>query len=283
MHHVSADPPPFFHRGPSPLARLAFFVVVSIALMFADTRFQYLERHPPGAAVVLVPRAARGADARRGAGLARRLLRVQAGAEDENANLKRGARDADAGGAGGQPPARREREPARAARHGQALRQRRPSPPRCCTPGATRSRRSSSSTRAATPASRRATPVIDELRRRGPGHPRVPEHGGGHAGHRQGPGGAGEGRAQRRAQRRRSARARAARPSCGSWRPTPTSSTATSCVTSGIDGTYPAGPCGGAGRRRSSARPGRCSRRIAVKPLAGADRSVHLLVLSQAR
>jgi actin-like ATPase involved in cell morphogenesis len=43
MHHVSAEPPPFFHRGLSPLARLAFFGLLSIALMFADTRFRYLE------------------------------------------------------------------------------------------------------------------------------------------------------------------------------------------------------------------------------------------------
>ena len=25
MRHISVDPPPFFHRGPSPLTRLAFF------------------------------------------------------------------------------------------------------------------------------------------------------------------------------------------------------------------------------------------------------------------
>ena len=55
MHHVSADPPPFFHRGPSPLARLAFVAVVSIALMFADTRFKYLEGIRQVASVVLNP------------------------------------------------------------------------------------------------------------------------------------------------------------------------------------------------------------------------------------
>ena len=55
MHHVSADPPPFFHRGPSPLARLAFVAVVSIALMFADTRFKYLEGMRQVAAVALYP------------------------------------------------------------------------------------------------------------------------------------------------------------------------------------------------------------------------------------
>lgn len=35
-------PPPFFNRGPSPLARLAFFVVLSIAVMAADARFNQL-------------------------------------------------------------------------------------------------------------------------------------------------------------------------------------------------------------------------------------------------
>ncbi|QJR13058.1 Cell shape-determining protein MreC [Usitatibacter rugosus] len=37
------DPPPFFHRGPSPLARLTFFGLVAIGLMIADHRFQALE------------------------------------------------------------------------------------------------------------------------------------------------------------------------------------------------------------------------------------------------
>jgi len=55
MHHVSVEPPPFFHRGPSPLTRLAFFGVLSLALLFADTRFRYLEGIRAGAAVVLYP------------------------------------------------------------------------------------------------------------------------------------------------------------------------------------------------------------------------------------
>jgi len=40
---VIHDPPPFFHRGPSPLARLTFFGLVAIGLMIADHRFQALE------------------------------------------------------------------------------------------------------------------------------------------------------------------------------------------------------------------------------------------------
>ena len=30
------EPPPFFHRGPSPLARLTFFLLFAIGLMIAD-------------------------------------------------------------------------------------------------------------------------------------------------------------------------------------------------------------------------------------------------------
>ena len=55
MRHVSVEPPPFFHRGPSPLTRLAFFGVLSLMLLFADTRFRYLEGIRAGAAVVLYP------------------------------------------------------------------------------------------------------------------------------------------------------------------------------------------------------------------------------------
>ena len=55
MRHVSVDPPPFFHRGPSPLARLAFFGILSLVLLFADTRFRYLEGIRGIAAVALYP------------------------------------------------------------------------------------------------------------------------------------------------------------------------------------------------------------------------------------
>jgi rod shape-determining protein MreC len=55
MSHIPSQPPPFFHRGPSPLARFAFFGVLSIALMFADTRFRYLEGIRQVTAVVLYP------------------------------------------------------------------------------------------------------------------------------------------------------------------------------------------------------------------------------------
>ena len=40
---ISREPPAFFHRGPSPLARLTFFTLAAIALMIADHRFHALE------------------------------------------------------------------------------------------------------------------------------------------------------------------------------------------------------------------------------------------------
>ncbi len=37
------QPPPFFKRGPAPLARLSFYTALSLALIFVDARFQTLE------------------------------------------------------------------------------------------------------------------------------------------------------------------------------------------------------------------------------------------------
>ena len=55
MPYLQVEPPPFFRRGPSPLARLAFFGCISIALLFVDTRYHYLEGLRHVAAVVLYP------------------------------------------------------------------------------------------------------------------------------------------------------------------------------------------------------------------------------------
>lgn len=43
MSAVGHSPPPFFKRGPAPLAQLTFFITLSIALLFADLRFHTLE------------------------------------------------------------------------------------------------------------------------------------------------------------------------------------------------------------------------------------------------
>jgi len=55
MPYLPVEPPPFFRRGPSPLARLAFFGFISIALLFVDTRYHYLEGLRHVAATILYP------------------------------------------------------------------------------------------------------------------------------------------------------------------------------------------------------------------------------------
>lgn len=55
MSVVGHQPPPFFKRGPAPLARLAFFVVLSLTLLVLDLRFRYLEGVRQGVAIVLYP------------------------------------------------------------------------------------------------------------------------------------------------------------------------------------------------------------------------------------
>jgi rod shape-determining protein MreC len=55
------QPPPFFKRGPSPLARFTFFALLSVALLFADARLRFLEQIREAVSVALYPfeRAAR--------------------------------------------------------------------------------------------------------------------------------------------------------------------------------------------------------------------------------
>jgi len=55
MRHLPVEPPAFFHRGPSPIARFAFFGLISIALLFVDTRYHYLEGVRRTVAGVLFP------------------------------------------------------------------------------------------------------------------------------------------------------------------------------------------------------------------------------------
>jgi rod shape-determining protein MreC len=49
------SPPPFFKTGPTPLARLLIFSVLSLAFLVADVRFNYLGTLRQVAAVVLYP------------------------------------------------------------------------------------------------------------------------------------------------------------------------------------------------------------------------------------
>ena len=55
MPAYAHEPPPFFRRGPSPLARFAFFGLLSLALLVADSRWSYLETMRQGIALVLSP------------------------------------------------------------------------------------------------------------------------------------------------------------------------------------------------------------------------------------
>ena len=55
MRPIPVDSQPFFNRGPSPLTRLAIFGLLSVALLFADTRYRYLENVRQGVAIALYP------------------------------------------------------------------------------------------------------------------------------------------------------------------------------------------------------------------------------------
>jgi rod shape-determining protein MreC len=55
MSVAGHTPPPFFKRGPAPLARLAFFIAFSLFLLVADLRFRMLEPARMLVAAVLWP------------------------------------------------------------------------------------------------------------------------------------------------------------------------------------------------------------------------------------
>jgi rod shape-determining protein MreC len=55
MRPIPVDTPAFFNRGLSPLARLTLFGLLSLALLFADTRFRYLESVRHAVAIALYP------------------------------------------------------------------------------------------------------------------------------------------------------------------------------------------------------------------------------------
>ena len=55
MPALPYEPPPFFKRGPSPFARFVFFSLASLALLFADGRYGYLESVRLGAHVIVAP------------------------------------------------------------------------------------------------------------------------------------------------------------------------------------------------------------------------------------
>lgn len=48
-------PPPFFKRGPAPLARLLFFLILCLVLLIADLRYRYLEVLRQAVSVITYP------------------------------------------------------------------------------------------------------------------------------------------------------------------------------------------------------------------------------------
>jgi rod shape-determining protein MreC len=52
---MQSSPPPFFRRGPSLFARLGFFSLLSLTLLYADARFHYMESARKVIAVILYP------------------------------------------------------------------------------------------------------------------------------------------------------------------------------------------------------------------------------------
>lgn len=85
MEHT---PPPFFRTGPTPLARLLIFSALSLVLLVADARFNYLEALRQVAAVIVYPvqrLAAAPADIARRAG---DFFVTHSALREENARLR---------------------------------------------------------------------------------------------------------------------------------------------------------------------------------------------------
>jgi len=55
MSIVGHQPPPLFRRGPAPLMRLAFFILLSLALLVFDLKYHYLELVRQSVATALYP------------------------------------------------------------------------------------------------------------------------------------------------------------------------------------------------------------------------------------
>lgn len=88
MSVAGHTPPPFFKRGPAPLARLAFFVALSLLLLVADLRFQTLETARLAVATLLWPLQKAVLLPVEGAGEAGNYFSNLAGLQKENAELR---------------------------------------------------------------------------------------------------------------------------------------------------------------------------------------------------
>jgi rod shape-determining protein MreC len=89
MRHIPVEPPAFFHRGPSPLVRLAFFGLISLSLLFLDTRYRYLENIRNVVAVALYPLQRAAQLPSEAIAAASRYFSTQSALTAENAELKR--------------------------------------------------------------------------------------------------------------------------------------------------------------------------------------------------
>ncbi|HEX6828352.1 MAG TPA: rod shape-determining protein MreC [Burkholderiales bacterium] len=86
MEHT---PPPFFKRGPSPLARLSFFSLLALVLMAGDARLQYLELLRQAVAVVIYPLQRLAVAPAEGFGRMGDFFVTQSSLIEENARLRK--------------------------------------------------------------------------------------------------------------------------------------------------------------------------------------------------
>src|SRR6266852_867928 len=82
------QPPPFFSRGPAPLVRLGFFLCLAVLLMVLDARFRYVESVRQVIALIAYPLQRVSLAPGELFGAAAELLTVQA-LRSENAQLRR--------------------------------------------------------------------------------------------------------------------------------------------------------------------------------------------------
>lgn len=86
--HIGHTPPPFFKRGPAPLARLTFFIALAIACMVADLQFRLLDPARTVVATLLWPLQQAVMLPVEGAGEAGNYFVDQARLQRENAELR---------------------------------------------------------------------------------------------------------------------------------------------------------------------------------------------------
>ncbi len=89
MSVVDRPPPPFFNRGPAPLVRLFFYVVVSLLLLVSDLRFHMLEWARQGLELVVYPMQLLAYAPVEGIGHGSDYFSSMVTLEEENARLRR--------------------------------------------------------------------------------------------------------------------------------------------------------------------------------------------------